>query len=137
MRKFILIAGFVLASAAAQAGERSLSLGSVDAPTVAAPSKVTDKAADATKTAEAPQAADAPKTDTPKYIERPAAVEPKPEPQKVEAAKPATSKAEQTSAEPEKSATRKTASRSVKPRRTRYWTESRIIGELHRHGVYW
>ena len=133
MRTFILIAGLVLASATAQAGERSLSLGSVDAPTVSASSKATD----ATKTAEAPQAADAPKTDAPKYIERPAVVEPKPEPQKAEAAKPATPKAEQTSVEPEKSATRKTASRSEKPRRQRYWTESRIIGELHRHGIYW
>lgn len=137
MRTFILIAGLVLASATAQAGERSLSLDPVDAPTVTVPSKATDKATDTTKTAEAPQAVDAPKTDAPKYIERPAVVEPKPEPQKVEAAKPATPKAEQTGVEPEKPIVRKTASRNDKPRRQRYWTESRIIGELHRHGIYW
>jgi hypothetical protein len=34
----------------------------------------------------------------------------------------------------------KTASapRAEKPRRKeRYWTEGRIISELHRHGIYW
>jgi hypothetical protein len=33
----------------------------------------------------------------------------------------------------------KTASapRAEKPRRKRYWNEGRIIGELHRHGIYW
>src|SRR6185295_19743910 len=69
MRKFILIAGFVLASAAAQAGDRSLSLGGGETTKVSAPAK----AAEGARTAEVPQAAEAPK-----YIERPAAVEPKP-----------------------------------------------------------
>ena len=41
MRKFILIAGFVLASAAAQAGDRSLSLGS-ETTTVTAPAKAAE-----------------------------------------------------------------------------------------------
>ena len=27
--------------------------------------------------------------------------------------------------------------RVEKPRRKQYWTERRIIGELHRHGIYW
>jgi hypothetical protein len=27
--------------------------------------------------------------------------------------------------------------RAEKPRRKRYWNEARIIGELHRHGIYW
>jgi hypothetical protein len=25
----------------------------------------------------------------------------------------------------------------AKPRRKPYWTEGRIISELHRHGIYW
>ena len=70
MRKFILIAGFVLASAAAQAGDRSLSLGGGETTKVSAPAKATD----GPRTAEVPQAAEAPK-----YVERPAAVEPKAE----------------------------------------------------------
>ncbi len=80
MRKFILIAGFVLASAAAQAGERSLSLSGSDV--LAAPAPVA-KPVDASKTAEAPQATET-KSDAPKYVERPTAVEPKVETPKAE-----------------------------------------------------
>lgn len=131
MRKFILIAGFVLASAAAQAGERSLSLSGSDV--LATPAPVT-KAADPSKTAEAPQA-ETTKSDAPKYIERPAVVEPKVETPKAEAPKAVAPKVEQTTtAEPAKPV--KTA-RAEKPRRKSYWTERRIIGELHRHGIYW
>jgi hypothetical protein len=132
MRKFILIAGFVLASAAAQAGERSLSLSGSDV--LATPAPVT-KAADPSKTAEAPQAVDAPKSDAPKYVERPAVVEPKVETPKAEMPKAAAPKIEQTTTtEPAKPV--KTA-KAEKPRRKRYWNEARIIGELHRHGIYW
>ncbi|SDI72905.1 MULTISPECIES: hypothetical protein [Bradyrhizobium] len=127
MRKFILIAGFVLASATAQAGERSLSLAGSDV--LAAPASAPAKIADAPKTAEAPQAVEAPKVEAPKYIERPAAVEPKAETPKAE-----TAKVEQTATESAKPA--KTA-KADKPRHKRYWTEGRIISELHRHGIYW
>ncbi|SDO24742.1 hypothetical protein [Afipia sp. GAS231] len=130
MRKFILIAGFVLASATAQAEPRSLSLSGSDVLAAPAPAKI----ADAPKTAEAPQVVEVPKTETPKteapkaetpkYIERPAAVEPKAE----------TPKVEQATVESTKPA--KTA-RAEKPRHKRYWTEGRIISELHRHGIYW
>ncbi|MBX9646419.1 MAG: hypothetical protein K2X57_05110 [Xanthobacteraceae bacterium] len=131
MRKFILIAGFVLASAVAQAEPRSLSLSGSDV--LATPAPVT-KAVDPSKTAEAPQA-ETIKSDAPKYIERPAVVEPKVETPKAEAPKAATPKVEQTTtAEPAKPV--KTA-KSEKPRRKRYWNEARIIGELHRHGIYW
>jgi len=125
MRKLILIAGFVLASATAQAGEaRSLTLAS-EAPLVAAPAPTVAAVpvAETPMTAEAPQAAEAPK-----YIERPALVEPaKTEP------------TEQPNVEPAKPVAEKTASapKPEKPRHKRYWTESRIIGELHRHGIYW
>lgn len=125
MRKFILIAGFVLASAAAQAGDnRSLSLTSDP---LAGPAPA--KAADPSQTAQAPQAsqaAETPKADTPKYVERPALVD--------------DTKADLTGTETAKPAVTKTASapRSEKPRRKqRYWTEGRIISELHRHGIYW
>ena len=72
MRKFILIAGLVLASAAAQASDRSLSAVGSDALTAAVPAKV----AETQKTAEAPQVAatqvtEAPKAEAPKYVERP------------------------------------------------------------------
>lgn len=132
MRKIILIAGFVLASATAQAGERSLSLAGSDV--LAAPASAPAKIADAPKTAEAPQAIEAPKAEAPKYIERPAAVEPQTETPKAETPKADAPKVEQTTTESVKPV--KTA-RAEKPRRKRYWTEGRIISELHRHGVYW
>jgi hypothetical protein len=134
MRKFILIAGFVLASAAAQAGDRSLSLGS-ETTTVAAPAKATE----GSKTAEVPPAAEAPKAEAPKYIERPAVVEPKAEAPKPDSIKTQAAKVEQPAAEPAKPVARKTAStsKSEKPRPQRHWNEARIIRELHRHGIYW
>jgi hypothetical protein len=124
MRKLILIAGFVLASAAAQAGEpRSLSLAGSDVTAAAAPAAPSD----ATRTAQAPAVADAPPaTEVPKYVERPAVIETRTEP----------AKAAESTAEPAKSAAEKTA-KAEKPRRKRYWNEARIINELHRHGIYW
>lgn len=84
MRKIILIAGFVLASVTAQAGEsRSLSLAGSDAPSAGAPARTNTapQIADAAEPpkAEAPRAAEAPKADTPRYTERPAIVETKPD----------------------------------------------------------
>jgi hypothetical protein len=109
MRKFILIAAMVLASATAQAGQsRGLTLAANDDQ----PAAATDQA----KPVEAPKAAE-----TPTYIERPAAVDTTTttQPPKADAGKPvATAKAD-------------------KPRHKHYWTEARIIGELHRHGIYW
>jgi len=128
MRKFILIAGIVLASATAQAGEpRSLSLAGSDVTAAAAPAAAP---ADATRTAQAPAVADAPPaTEVPKYVERPTLVEPKTAPAQAEQPKAAPSNAEP--AKPEKTA------KADKPRKKRYWNEARIINELHRHGVYW
>ena len=141
MRKFILITGFILASAAAQAGDRSLSLaGSETAP---APARATD----ASKSAEAAEA--------PKYVERPAVVEPKPE-SKAETSKAETTRSEtarpraaraagmhrpaagRMSAGPGRPMARRTAymSRSARPHGIRYRI-ARIIGTLHRHGIYW
>lgn len=118
MRKFILIAGFVLASVTAQAGDnRSLSLDPLAGPAPA-------KTADPSQTAEAPQPTAAPQAEAPKYVERPTLVD---------------TKVDQASPDSTKPAATKTASapKADKPRRKRYWTEGRIISELHRHGVYW
>ncbi|MCA6118640.1 hypothetical protein J6524_27730 [Bradyrhizobium sp. WSM 1738] len=146
MRKFILIAGFVLASAAAQAGDRSLSLGVNDTQRAPAPAK----AIDAPKTAEAPQAVEAPR-----YVERPAIVEPKAETPKAEAPKADTPKAEaprptakaarlaaqRSGVAPSRPAFRRTASmsRGMRPVRLyrNYRLEARIIHALHRYGIYW
>ncbi len=124
MRKFILIAGLVLASAAAQAGDnRSLSLTSDP---LAPP--VTAKASNSSQTAQAPQAPEAtetPSAETPKYVERPALVDTKAGSAGTESSKPVVTKTA-------------SAPRAEKPRRKqRYWTEGRIISELHRHGIYW
>jgi len=145
MRKFILIAGFVLASAAAQAGDRSLSLGGGETTKVSAPAK----AIEGPRTAEVPQAAEAPK-----YVERPAAVEPKPETSKTETSKSETSNTERArpraagmqryatrpaSAGPGRPSAQRAAlmSRSAGSYRMRYGIRARIISALYRHGIYW
>jgi hypothetical protein len=118
MRKFILIAGFVLASATAQAGDnRSLSLDPLAGPAPA-------RAADPSQTAQAPVATETPQAEAPKYVERPTLVDTKAEPASTDSTKPVATKTA-------------SAPRADKPRRKRYWTEGRIISELHRHGVYW
>jgi hypothetical protein len=146
MRKFILIAGFVLVSATVQAGDRSLSLGGVETTSTTAPVK----APEASRIVEAPPASEAPK-----YIERPAAVEPKAETPKAEAPKTVTPKtvaprtaasrtqryaARPASAGPGRPSARRSAmmSRSAGSYRMHhYGIRARIITALHRHGIYW
>ena len=125
MRKFILIAGFVLASATAQAGDnRSLSLDPL-APPATARTSDPSQTAQAPQATQAPESTEAPKAETPKYSERPALVDTKTEPASTESSKPVATKTA-------------SAPRAEKPRRKqRYWTEGRIISELHRHGIYW
>ena len=140
MRKFLLIAGFALVSAAAQAGDRSLSLGGGETTTATAPAKATNTS----KSAEAAEA--------PKYVERPAVVEPKaetsrPETSRAETATPRTGRAARmqryatrpASAGPGSPAARRAAmmSRSAGAHRMRYGIRARIIAALHRHGIYW
>jgi len=74
MRKLILIAGFAFMSVAAHAGDRSLSLGGGETTRVTAPAKAI----------EAPRTAEVPQAEAPKYVERPAAVEPRSETTKAE-----------------------------------------------------
>jgi hypothetical protein len=156
MRKFILIAGFALVSVAAQAGERSLSLGGGETTKVSAPAKATE----GPRTAEAPQAAEAPK-----YVERPAAVEPKTEATKTETTKPETARSETGRAagsygqrmkhrpagmqqryagRPQGAgaggmSARRAAmmQRGAGQHRMRFGIRARIIMALHRHGIYW
>ena len=152
MRKFILVAGFVLASATAYGGDRSLSLSGVES--APAPAKNVD----VPRTAEAAP----PVAETPRYTERPAIVDPKAETPRTE-----TSKAETSNAQTSRAATsracryrpggrfeqnmaerpraergrpmmRRTASmsrRGMRPHRS--FRIARIIHTLHRYGIYW
>jgi hypothetical protein len=116
MRKFILIAATVLVSATAQAGEtRGLTLASNNEPAAVQQSKAEEapKATEVANPAEAPQC-----------VERPAAVDTTTPAPNADRAGPVVEKDIQTP-------------KAAKPRHRRDWTEARIIGELHRHGIYW
>jgi hypothetical protein len=107
MRKFVLIAVMVLASASAQAGgSRRLTLASNDDP------------AATTQSAPAPDASPAAApADAPKYVARPPAVDTKAATDQPKAdAKPAV---------------------KVERKKHRESVEARVIYELHRHGIYW
>jgi hypothetical protein len=132
VRKLIVIAAIVLAATTAEAREtRSLTRADVQ---VAATdqAKTVDKSSGATTTSEVATAPDVAKpADPPKFVARPAAVEPTPS----RIAPAATTQPDTTDAA--KLPTARIA-KADKPRhRQRDWTESRIIGELHRHGIYW
>ena len=117
MRKFILIAAMVLASVTAQAGQsRSLTRAANDQP-AAATDQAKDQVKETATPVETPKAAEAPK-----FVDRPAAVD-----------------ATTTTAQPSKADAGKpvTTAKADKLRRNNHWTEARIIGELHRHGIYW
>ena len=129
MRKIILIAAMVLASASAQAGgSRSLSLAALnDATPAQQVATTTPVAASAVTMSEA-----APVTEAPKYVDRPSAVSTAPP-------APATTSTPSVAPTPAADAA-KPAPKTAKAGRVRHkdsWTASRIIGELHRHGIYW
>ncbi|EJN06990.1 hypothetical protein PMI42_08109 [Bradyrhizobium sp. YR681] len=132
MRKIILVAAMVLASASAQAGgPRSLSLATADEHTSASLTP-------APTTATTLMSEVAPATEAPKYVDRPPAI---PAPPPAAVAPPAvttTISAPAATIKPAAAgpATRTTA-KADKPKRKRGWTEGRIISELHRHGIYW
>ena len=141
MRKFILITAMVLASASAQAGERSLTLGGGEALPAAASNSVKTSGRVA-EVPVAPVVEPAPKPpETPKYVERPAAAVPAPAAAPAPQAQPTVQQASvqpsATTAEPPVAEKRTAARKSGNRHHKRYWTESRIIGELHRHGIYW
>jgi hypothetical protein len=158
MRRLILIAGFALVSVAAHAGDRSLSLGGGETTKVSAPAK----AIEGSRTAEVPQAAEAPK-----YVERPAVVDPKSEATKAGATRPGTMRSETDRSRPAAGSgqrmrhrptgmqqryagrppsvgaggpsARRTAmlQRGAGAHRVRFGIKARIISALHRHGIYW
>lgn len=125
MRKIILIAAMVLASASAQAaGPRSLSLAAAN------DSSATQQTTPATATATTQVSEAAPITEAPNYVDRPPAVSTT---APAAATTTTTTSAPATATQP----VAKTAAKADKPKHKRYWTEGRIIGELHRHGIYW
>ncbi|PAY09465.1 hypothetical protein CK489_09065 [Bradyrhizobium sp. UFLA03-84] len=142
MRKLILIAAMVLISASAQAGERSLSLGGAGSlPATASNSVIT-----AGKVADPPVVPAVAPPVAPKYVERAAPVAPPapaPQPQAQPAAQQAPAQ-QQENVRPSVQSDARPAPqqptnwhRSSHRRHARRWTEGRIIGELHRHGIYW
>ena len=134
MNKLIVIAAMVLVSTTAQAKQtRSLTRADVQvAATEQAKPVDASGTSVATKSSEVGTPADAAKpADTPKFVARPAAVEPT-RPQ----AAPATV-APPSAADVTMPSTSRTAKADKPRRKHRDWTESRIIGELHRHGIYW
>jgi hypothetical protein len=154
MRKLVLIAGFAFLSVtAAQAGDRSLSLGGDETSKVNVPAKAIER------TAEAPQA------EAPKYVERPAVVDPKAETTKPETARSQSARPgagrppagygqrmrqrpagmQQRYAGRPQGASAGGASarqaammqRNAGAHRPRFGFKARIISALHRHGIYW
>ena len=129
MRKFVLVAAMVLASATAQAGAmRSLTLASserpAEQPKVSEQKPVEQKAVEQ-KPVETPKAIEAPVvSEVPKFVARPAAVETATETPTAETTGPV---AEKTVAAP----------KVDRPKRRGESTEARVIYELHRHGIYW
>jgi len=129
MRKIILIAAMLLASASAQAGgSRGLSLAAGEQ--TSTPQTTTSAS---TVTAQVSEAA--PATEVQKYHDRPPAVS-------LSAptvattptvTTPATASVPVTTTKP----AAKTTAKADKPKPKRSWTERRIISELHRHGIYW
>ncbi|WP_025033120.1 hypothetical protein [Bradyrhizobium sp. DOA9] len=129
MRKIILIAAMLLASASAQAGgSRGLSLAAADEQT-STPQTATSAS---TVTAQVSEAA--PAAEAPKYSDRPPAVSlSAPAAVTAPTATTPAASAPVTTAKP----TTRTMAKAHKPKHTRSWTERRIISELHRHGIYW
>ncbi|MBR0844617.1 hypothetical protein JQ607_30825 [Bradyrhizobium liaoningense] len=123
MRKIVLVAAMVLASASAQAGgPRNLSLAANEQASAPQPTTTTT-----TQVSEV-----APATEAPKYSDRPPAVSLS-APAAPNVTTPTTTSAPVMATKP----AAKTAARADKPRHKRNWTERRIISELHRHGIYW
>ncbi len=151
MRKFVLIAAMVLASASAQAGEsRSLSADPIGNDTtsavasqpasnkalhadndIAAPSAETPRysaPADTTSTAPPPPPPP-PTTGTPHYTARPAPVE--------STWRATTTTATRNSGSDDLRELRGRHANAGRPHGHARWTAGRIIATLHRYGVYW
>jgi hypothetical protein len=153
MRKFILMTAMVLASASAQAGQsRNLSPVASNDPPPAVTTNTTpqpqaaqaDTAPQLQDRAPTPPSPPAPPTvpSSAQYNERPPVVTPATTPAAAPPlATPPTTTATTTPTTTSPSArgdAPRRAARADRGRRGRgYWTEARIIGELHRYGIYW
>jgi hypothetical protein len=140
MRKMILIAAatMLLAPVAQAGGSRSLSL-STDDTSASVASRATDgrRAADANPAATTP----APVAAAPAMQAAIAAVAPAPvvaatTPAQAAPMAPATAAPDMRQTERVRPSHRTRAGRPSRPEYQR-WTRNRIIGELHRHGIYW
>ena len=126
MHKIILVAAMVLASASAHAGERSLTM----APGTeqnSAP-QTTTTTAPATQTSEVATVTQAPYRPPVVSLSAPAVAT---APAATTAAAPASTIKPARLGKPVRTA------RVSKPKHNPYWTERRIVAELHRHGFYW
>jgi hypothetical protein len=115
----------VLVSAAAQAGPtRNQTLAANDDPVAVEPAKPAIEparpAAEPAKPVEVPKEA-------PTFTERPPAVDTSVPPAKADATKPG----------PDKLGADKPVQKADRSRRRHRSIESRVIGELHRYGIYW
>jgi hypothetical protein len=157
MRKFILITAMVLASATAQAGQsRNLSPASnndeqppvVATTTTPAPQPKAAEADTSNGTVASPQnQAPTPPTPPasptppapPTFEARPPAVAPvaTTPPASPPLVTPTTTTTTTTAAPPAKGDAPRKAAKAGKGRRGGHWSEARIIGELHRYGIYW
>jgi len=117
MRQFILIAAMLLTSASAQAeGPRGLSTAASE-PAVAAQ----------------PKPAETPNAGTPRVAEQSSATDAVPQQPQADQAGPDPANPSQANPSQAKSA----YTRPDKPKARREPLEVRVIGELHRHGIYW
>ena len=143
MRKFFLISAMVLASATAQAGQsRNLSpvaandeqpVVTTTQPPRAAEADTSRIPVESTPTLPTPPAP--PVATSPSYEERPPAVTPTTTTAPPLANPSATTTT--TAAAPAKADAPRRTAKSGRRGRGGYWTEARIIGELHRYGIYW
>jgi hypothetical protein len=145
MRKFFLISAMVLASATAQAGQsRNLSpvAANDEQPVVTTTTTQSPRAAEAdtsripvesTPTLPTPPAP--PVASSPSYEERPSAVTPTTTTAPPLANPPTTTTT--TVTPPAKADAPRRTAKAGRRGRGGYWTEARIIGELHRYGIYW
>jgi len=156
MRRLILIAAMLLASASAHATQlRSLSLASSDDPVIlgqsadqtkteTAPQTTIVTQADQTtqaRSAPAPTAAPAPQTETPKYVERPPAVSttttaPIADTPRADTLKTEAVKSDAVGLHVVKPAVNERP-KADKARRRNEMTVARVMHELHRYGIYW
>jgi hypothetical protein len=126
MRKIILIAAMVLTSASAQAGgSRSLSLAANESAPVQEVTATTPATTNTVKMSET-----TPVSEAPKYVDRPPAIS---------TSAPAAASIPSPAPAPAAAAAKPVAktAKASRPRHKDHWTAGRIIGELHRHGIYW